>query len=127
MCRHILTFFDKLEDEIRGALSHYPIVYSIIGSIGIILLWRGIWVIADEIGMSGVTSLVISIPLLLATGLFVSFFIGDQIIISGLRGEKKITDMEERELEEEIEISKQIKKKLDRIEERMKEIETAVK
>jgi hypothetical protein len=29
--RSILKFFDKLEDHVRGALSHFPLFYSLFG------------------------------------------------------------------------------------------------
>jgi uncharacterized protein YneF (UPF0154 family) len=38
---------------------------------------------------------------LLATGLFVSYFIGDTVLMSGLKHQKKITDKTEKEIEEE--------------------------
>ena len=36
---------------------------------------------------------------MLSTGLFVSFFIGDRIILSGLKKEKKIAEQTETEIE----------------------------
>ncbi len=98
--RTIYGFFDKLEDKIRGFLSHYPIVYSLIGGVAIVLFWRGVWHMADEFSfMTGPVSFVVGAVLLLATGLLVSVFIGDQIIISGLRGEKKVAEKTESEVE----------------------------
>lgn len=55
--------------------------------------------IADSIWfMTGWVSLLISIVILLLTGLFVSFFIGDNIIITGIRKEKKLIDKTEDEI-----------------------------
>lgn len=119
----ILKFFDRLEDNIRAGLSHYPVLYAGLGSIGVILLWRGIWVLADEAALSGWASIFISVPLLLATGLFVSFFIGDQIILSGIKHEKKTTEKAEHEIQQEMELTKIIKHKLAAIDRRLEEIE----
>lgn len=97
----IYKFFDKLEDKIRRKLTHFPIFYAFIGSVGIISIWRGIWVISDDWNMSGFSSLAIGILLTLLTGLFVSFFIGDNIIISGINKEKRIDEKTEDEIHEE--------------------------
>lgn len=99
MVRKILHFFDKLEDHIRGALSRFPILYAFFGGTGIILFWRGVWDVADAWHVSGFASILIGSFVLLATGLFVSVFIGDQVIISGLRGEKKLAEKTEQEVE----------------------------
>jgi uncharacterized protein YneF (UPF0154 family) len=57
--------------------------------------------------------------ILLLTGLFVSNFIGERIVISGLKKEKKVTDKTEEEVaEEEAQISR-LEKKVDLM---MKEI-----
>jgi len=99
--KKIVKFFDKLEDKIRGRLSKYPIIYEFIGSIGIILLWRGIWVIVDSFDESGIISMILGFIILGLTGLLVSFFVGDQIIISGIRQEKRIDEKTEEEIIEE--------------------------
>lgn len=97
----IIKFFDKLEDKIRKRLSRYPILYALIGSIGIVLLWRGVWMIADDLGISALVSAIFGIIILSATGLLVSFFIGDQILISGIKAEKRIDEKTEEEIREE--------------------------
>src|SRR3990167_3833380 len=43
----LIKFFDKLEDKTRYRLSKLPILYAIIGGIGIVLFWRGVWHTAD--------------------------------------------------------------------------------
>ena len=45
--KSIIKFFDKIEDKIRGKLSHYPIFYAFIGGVGIVIFWRGVWHTAD--------------------------------------------------------------------------------
>lgn len=141
-------FFDKLEDVIRGKLSKHPFIYGFLGGSGVILFWRGVWhsadflqtrlgeaaldyvspEVADKLGLvgavlfSGPGSMVFGILILLLSGLFVSVFIGDSILISGLRHEKKITEKTEGEVageKKDIEIIEEqindISKKLEKI------------
>ncbi len=97
----MVKFFDKLEDFTREHLSRYPITYSIFGGIGVVLFWRSVWETADmlvplhpllTIFFYPPLQIVISILGLMLTGLMVSVFIGDRIILSGLRHEKKIEE-----------------------------------
>jgi hypothetical protein len=141
--RSTIRFFDKLEDKIRGFLSHYPILYAIIGGVGTVLMWRGIWHTADFFSSryihnggdeavlgtisypflwDGFFSLVTGFVILLATGLFVAGFIGDHILISGLKHEKKIAEKTEEEVEEEAQKLKGMKVQLDRIEKTLEEL-----
>jgi hypothetical protein len=134
--KKILIFFDKLEDRVRGRLSRMPVVYALIGGTAIVLFWRGIWVIADNVSYwltgghtsisGGIISVAVSVVIMLLTGLFVSFFIGDIIIMSGLKGEKKLVEKEEKEIEKEFTAEtttlETIKEELDEIKEELKEI-----
>lgn len=139
MVKDIITFFDKLEDKIRGSLARYPIAYTLIGGISIVLFWRGVWhtadIFQDQGGWLGwlfyaPTNLILVIIVLLATGLFVSYFIGDTILISGLKGEKKVTDHTQREVKEEeqkiVELRttiKEMKKEVDEIKDFVEHVE----
>lgn len=102
--RRVAKFFDKLEDRTRSLLSHWPILYALIGGVGIVLFWRGVWHTADYLSVGsgpwwdGPLSLVISITILLLVGLFVSSFIGDSLILSGLKKDKKLVEKTETEL-----------------------------
>jgi len=97
--KKLVTFFDRLEDKIRIKLSHSPILYSLIGAVGIILLWKGVWEVAELVPvLHGFGSIVLGIVILLASGLLVSFFIGDSIILSGFKREKKLVDKTEKEI-----------------------------
>ena len=122
MWENIYIFFDKLEDHVRGRLSRKPIGYAFLGGIGVVLFWRGVWHFTDTVmfhffslapvdGVNelyqlpwwdGLLSLVLGTILLLMSGLFVSNFIGNEIIISGIRGEKKVVDRTKKELEQEM-------------------------
>jgi uncharacterized protein YneF (UPF0154 family) len=99
-------------------------MYAIIGGVAIVIFWRGIWDFADVLeSLGGVWSiifhpfysLIISVIVLLATGLFVSFFIGDRIIMSGLKHEKKVEEKTESEVQEEEGMIKVLSSKIDTI------------
>lgn len=133
--KKILHFFDKLEDRIREHLSHYPILYTFIGGVAIVLFWRGVWHTADILQSRGgwlgwlfyePTNLLIVVIILLATGLFVSYFIGDTILISGLKHQKKSTDKTEREVQEEESELKNIRMTIKEMKKEVDEIKEAV-
>ncbi len=148
MFAKIYKFFDKLEDKVRGRLSHKPIIYGFIGGIGIVLFWRGVWHTADYLseilyyatfsgpGISyqiqapwwdGPLSFLIGSILLLATGLFVSNFIGNEIIISGLKGERKVSEKTEEELQKESELILKTINQIKEIREHVEEIDKIIK
>ena len=99
MFKKLYSFFDKLEDLVRIELSHAPIVYALVGAVGIILLWKGVWEVAELIpGLHGFGSIIMGVIILLVSWLLVSFFIGDSIIISGFRKEKKLVERSEADI-----------------------------
>jgi hypothetical protein len=97
--KKIIRFFDKLEDRIRGRLSLNPIIYAIIGGVCMVTFWRGIWHTADILMAKGgfwgfifyepITVIWTTIIMLLI-GVFASFFIGESIVLSGLKHDKKV-------------------------------------
>lgn len=121
MDKHLFRFFDRLEDTIRIALSRRPIVYAFVGGTAIVLFWRGVWMVADTIPfLTGPISIFLSVVVLLGVGLFVSFFIGDNIIISGIKKEKKLDEKIASEIKTELDILQDIEKRLDTIEKELK-------
>lgn len=122
MFNFVTNFFDRLEDKVRVRLSHRSIVYAFIGGTAHVIFWRGIWHTSDMImhgvplfhdydgnPISGFWGYVFYEPftiiwasiILLMTGLFVATFIGERVIISGLKKEKKVTDRTEEEIQKE--------------------------
>lgn len=116
----IIRWFDRFEDRVRIRLSRSPILYAFIGGTGVIVFWRGIWHTTDYCmrlfsgfvrssssdlsGMlwwDGPLSIVLGGGLLLITGVLVPSFIGNELIISGIRREKKMFEKTEEELERE--------------------------
>lgn len=110
-------FIDKLENRIRHKLSRHPIWYAFFGSIGVVLIWRGVWMFADELHISSVLSMFIGFTISIMTGLFVSFFVGDHIIISGIKKEKRVDEKTEEEIKKEIITLNEIKEDLKEIKE----------
>jgi hypothetical protein len=118
-----MELFNKIERKIRGKLSHHPILYALIGGIGIIIFWRGVWHLADDINVSSVASIIIGAIILLVTGVFVSAFIGNRLIISGLIGEKKLTEKAEEEIETEETKLKNLQTTLNKLEKKLDHID----
>ena len=124
MTRKILKFFDKLEDKTRGKLSRAPIFYAFLGGVGIVLFWRGVWHIADDINLGSITSIIIGSIILLVTGVFVSAFIGSRLIISGLSGEKKLAEKEASEIKNEETQLKNLQNTLNRVDRKLSHLES---
>lgn len=124
MVKRIVNFFDKLEDKVRIKLSHSPILYSLVGAVGIILLWKGIWEVAEHYSLlDGWGSIIAGTIILLLSGLLVSFFIGDSILMSGFKHEKKLTERTEKEiLAAERSSTVEILEKLEHLEEEVHEL-----
>jgi len=131
----IFYFFDKMEDHIRGHLKNHPFIYTIVGGVGVVLFWRGVWHVADGLesagGWSSVIfsswgSIVTGMVILLATGLFVSMLIGDSFIMSGVKKEEKDIAKTEGQIGEEktdiekvLEMTQEMKKEIEILEEKV--------
>lgn len=132
---NVANYFDKLEDKVRAKLSHRSIMYAFIGGIATVLFWRGVWHTGDILMRKGgflgwffyepITVVWTSI-ILLMTGLFISVFIGERIIISGLKNEKKATDKTEVEIDKEEDEIKSIRGKILQMSKDIEEIKNAV-
>lgn len=135
MFNQIVYFFDKLEDKVRMRLSRRSIIYAFIGGIGTVIFWRGIWHSADMLMQKGgflgwffyepVTIIWASIVLLM-TGLFVSNFIGERVILSGLKKEKKVTDKTGAEVDKEEEEIKSMREEIRQMSKDIEEIKNVV-
>ena len=123
MLKRVVLFFDHLEDWFRKQLSKYPIFYAFVGGIGVVMFWRGVWHTADEYPfLTGPVSLIIGSLILLMTGIFVSAFIGSRILLTGLRGEKKLTEKSREEIDLEEQELKNIQKTVEKIEKEVEQI-----
>ncbi len=122
--KKVVRFFDKVEDVTREHLSQFPITYSIIGGIAVVLFWRGVWETADLLATRFESlslffyppvQVLFSVAVLLLTGLMVSVFIGDRIILSGLRHEKKLEEKTKELVGEEVVTLAHIKEEIHRL------------
>ncbi|OGM95878.1 MAG: hypothetical protein A2816_00095 [Candidatus Yanofskybacteria bacterium RIFCSPHIGHO2_01_FULL_39_44] len=118
----VVHFFDRLENRIRGFLSRYPIVYGFIAGVGIVSFWRGVWETSDLLKIPALVSLLFGFLLLLAIGVLVTEFLGNRIIISGLRGEKKLEEKTLQEIEDEEMFLSSLKNKIDRMEKMLEKL-----
>lgn len=128
----IYKFFDKLEDRVRGSLSHSPVLYSLIGGTALVIFWHGVSVVIESFPFlntftGGLILVLISVSILLLTGLFVSFFIGDTIIMSGLKKEKKLVDKEDVELMAEAKMVSEMERKVEEIDTIVKDLQSKIK
>ena len=126
MIKNIVNFFDRLEDKIRAKLIHHPVLYAFLGGVGIVLFWRGVWHTADEINLGSILSILIGSFILLAIGVFVSEFIGNRFIISGLIGERKLAEKEEGEIKTEKAQIKNLQNTLSRLEKKLDHIDEEI-
>lgn len=108
----IIKFFDKLEDHIRAWLSRRPILFGLIAGLGAVLFFRGVWMLLDATELGAWESVVMSLVILLLTGAFVSHFVSNEVIMSGLKQEKKFAEQAESQMESEMTTLNDIKNEL---------------
>ena len=137
----MLRLLDRLEARVQVFLSHYPVLYALYGGTGLILFERGVWHGVDALSEylsspAGLTSrdavvsfqdssfsFIAGLIILLSCGIFVSQFIGNEIIMSGLRGEKRLTERTETEVRTETGALAEVLERLDNIAMRIEAIE----
>jgi hypothetical protein len=141
----IRDFSTKYEEKIRIYLSHRPKLYALVVGIGIVIFWRGVWHTADfmytfiatfhsnltidsisNTWWDGPLSFALGIVILFAAGAFTSSFIGNELILSGLKGEKRLTKKTETEVKGEEEFIVDIKEELEKMTEKVGELEREV-
>ncbi len=126
-------------------LSHHSFLYALVVGVGIVFFWRGVWHSADLIHLyitqyavggtidavvypwwDGPLSLVVGIFILYISNAFVSSFIGNELILSGLRTEKRMTKETESDVKMEIEAIADIKKDITAISHNLEALEEKV-
>jgi hypothetical protein len=126
-----MNILKKTKHKIQGRLSHHPKTYALIVGVGIVLFWRGVWHSADYfhemisnlssnsslslpsgLWWDGPLSFLVGFMMLYFTRAFTSSFIGNELILSGLRGEKKLSERTEEDLKNEVTAIADIKDEL---------------
>ena len=140
------TNWERHKTKARAWLSHYPVMYALVGGAGVVLFWRGVWLTADYLiflishthsgetsidfsqGLwwDGPLSLLLGSLILAISGIFVSSLIGNEIIISGLKGEKRVAEKTEQEVKTESTEIDEVRSDLSSIATRLMEIERKI-
>lgn len=137
------TIFHMKVNKITAYLSHRPRLYALVVGIGVVLFWRGVWHTVDQLHESyrgintsidmtsspwwdGPLSFVIGATILAYTGAFISSFIGNELILSGLRGEKRLNEKTEEEVRTEVNAIAGIKESLKGINQTLEQLENRV-
>jgi hypothetical protein len=132
-------------NKIVAYLSHRPRLYALIVGVGVVLFWRGVWHTADQIHAyftyreiestidvfsspwwDGPLSLFVGGIILYYTGAFISSFIGNELILSGLRGEKRLNEKTEEEVRNEVRSIADIKDSIKEINRNLEHLEKRV-
>ena len=112
--KNLIKLLDVTEDKIRFSLSKRPIIYAFVSGVGTVLFFRGVWLLADEFEiLTGTVTLAISMAILLLSGSFLFHFLSNEIVISGLKQEKKLLEKTGEEIKAESITLDQLSKKLD--------------
>jgi len=132
-------------NKVRIYLSYHPRFYALVVGGAIVLFWRGVWHSTDLIHTyfnffnnnlsidsvhspwwDGPLSLFVGIIVLLLTGAFTSSFIGNELILSGLRAEKKLSQKTESEVKGEEEVILDIKNSLKNVTDKIGQLEKEI-
>ena len=143
--KRIRAFLERTEEKSRIYLSHRPRLYALIVGIGIVLFWRGVWHSTDLVHTylnifqnnltidsfaspwwDGPLSFIVGLVVLHFTGAFTSSFIGNELILSGLRGEKRLSKKTESEIKTEEQFVVDIKEELEKMTEKVEQLEREV-
>src|SRR3989338_6564497 len=140
-----MKFLSRAEHRIRIWFSKRPIFYGFVGGVGVVLFWRGVWHTADALAVyvelmrnsspttdfvfpwDGPVSILIGTILLLFFGLFVSAFFCSEIAISGLRGEKSLSERIESEVHTETGALHEIRAEIRKVRERLEKLDEKTK
>jgi hypothetical protein len=121
--KQILKAFDLFEDRVRARLSRHPLVYGVVSGIGIVMFYRGLWMVLDNYAFfTGPTTLLIATVILFSSGVFVSQFVSNHIILSGIKREKKMVEKVGEQIKTETDTHKEIIERLEKIESSIKEL-----
>ncbi len=136
----------KLLTRFHIFLSHHSYLYALIAGVGIVLFWRGVWHTVDLLHLyfthyyastnldlsahpwwDGPLSFIVGCVILYITRAFISSFIGNELILSGLRTEKKMTAKTEDEVQTEVTVISDIKEEIEAVSHKLEDLEEQIK
>lgn len=124
MLRNLFDIIEKFELRIRRLLKKYPLAYTVLGAIFLILFWKGVEDTASMYPvLSGPLLIIVTVPILILLGLFLPFFIADRSALTKIEEEEKIVAREER-IEERI--LEKISDKLNEVDQEVHEIQAKI-
>jgi hypothetical protein len=114
---HFFATIQRIEQHVRSFLRRTPILYALVGGIGVVLFWKGVWEMVAAVPIfDGPVSAVLGAVILTVSGLLVSVFIGDKIITADVESEKRLAERTEGELKVEETTLRHIQDELKHIE-----------
>lgn len=127
--KHITNIFLQIEHNAREFFEKFPYIQAFLAGVGVVMFWRGVWEIMDQMNLDPILSISIGSLLLGAMGLFLHTFVGNAIIIKHVETDQSLDRVTKREIfkveaevhEEEItlsqlsEILKKLEEKIDNI------------
>lgn len=135
----------KVFNRLHVFLSHHSFLYATIVGIGIVLFWRGVWHTVDTLHLyvnhynstgsasiidhpwwDGPLSFIVGCLVLFVTRAFVSSFIGNELILSGLRKEERLAKETEGDVKLEVLAIGDIKQEINSITKKLEELEAQV-
>lgn len=127
--RYFTNIFLKIENKARAYFERLPFLHAFLAGVGMILFWRGVWEVADRVGIHYGWSILLGVLILIVIGLFVHTFVGNAIIIKNAEREKLLeqktkADVEKIQKEEELEeiTLEHLAKKLESIESKIENL-----
>lgn len=135
------VYMKKLLARLHIYLSHHTFLYALITGIGVVLFWRGVWHSVDLIHIyfqgpldldmhpwwDGPLSFIVGCLVLYISRAFVSSFIGNELILTGLRTEKKLAQKTESDLKVEVTAISDIKEEINAIAQKLEDLDFQVR
>lgn len=127
--KYFTNKFLKLEEKSRNYFEKTPFFHAFFAGVGVVLFWRGVWEVADTIGLNPYLSIVLGSLVLIILGLFLQTFVGNTIIIKKVESEKRLdqkTETDIKRVQQEMNVEEitldLLAKKLERIEAKLESL-----
>ncbi|MDE2019467.1 MAG: hypothetical protein KGJ13_03910 [Patescibacteria group bacterium] len=114
-----MRFLERAERWLRRKLQNHPLLYALVGGVGVVLFWRGVWHMTDFLaltllssrdavtsidwaqGIDSLLSFAFGTFLLLSTGLFISELLSGEVLLGKIKKEETTAEETEETVEKE--------------------------